>query len=332
MKVALADISQAPDLPAAAKGVGRLAGACASCHTAESVGTAGRPVWNTPPTRIPEMARHGRAVDQLWIALIGGSDADLKTATAQLDQAAGADAASAIDKRSAELAHAVTGKGDGYGELLAMCATCHAANRPRAVPKIDGVPLPNLQPAMDDHFVHALELQLAVMGGELDAAHRAGAALAEAPAPENLPEAAKPYVAAIAAIGDRASTAPTLADAAKASADLVVACAACHTASGGGPKDEIPAPPVDDKHMGMHLYGAYWLGYGLFAPDERAWQAGAKALSTAKLLPDGAAPGADAAVHDLAKKALATTDTPARAALWADLLQSCEPCHEQLKK
>ncbi|MEQ1569280.1 MAG: hypothetical protein ABMA64_26825, partial [Myxococcota bacterium] len=220
---------------------------------------------------------------------------------------------------------------------LTLCGTCHGANRPRALPQIDGLTLPNLQATMDQHFVHGLELQLAVMGGDLEAAHRAAQGLADAPLPPNTPAPAVTYVEAMRAAATAGAAAPDLAAAAQSMGQIALACAGCHTASGGGPKESLPAPPSSDKHMAMHLYGAYWLGYGVYAPNERAWLEGAGALGQGKLLVEGVPPtpeaeALDAAVHALAVKAAATPAGPERAAVWAEVLSACAPCHTKLPR
>jgi mono/diheme cytochrome c family protein len=86
-------------------------------------------------------------------------------------------------------------------------------------------------------------------------------------------------------------------------------------------------PPPDEPHMARHVFGAYWMAYGLFAPDERAWQGGARALADARLLPDSSLDE----VHQLAASA-ASAELGARTAMFGQLLTSCARCHQQLPR
>jgi hypothetical protein len=84
--------------------------------------------------------------------------------------------------------------------------------------------------------------------------------------------------------------------------------------------------------MAIHLYGAYWLAYGVYAPDERAWRAGAEALTSSSLgeptTPEEAA--AEEQVHALGARAFRTTAPAERAALWGELATTCASCHRHL--
>jgi cytochrome c553 len=230
------------------------------------------------------------------------------------------------------LAAPPAGRGAAYGRLLAACADCHATGKSLSVPRLAGVALPDLEDEMDQHYVDALALQLAVVGGDFAWIERSAGALATIP---DEPPVAAPHLAEVRAAATRAHAATTVPEAASAVGDLLVACGRCHTASGGGPHDAMEPPPSTEPHMALHVYGAYWMAYGLYAPDERAWTAGADALARGRLAPGDAPPMAgqdevEARVHALATRAGATTDPSARGALWGELAATCSECHRRL--
>ncbi|MEZ4239046.1 MAG: hypothetical protein R3F59_23410 [Myxococcota bacterium] len=334
LRLALADVSGAATLADAEQGVAHVAAACAGCHSAMGVGGPDRPVWDVQ-ARPKEMARHQMDLDRIWLALVRPSDDALKLAVGRLTDAAASPDATGVDARlrdvgAAVLSAASADRPDAFAALLAACVECHAPGPAPARPKLDGVALPPMGDEMSEHFVKALDLQLAVISGDPAAVHRAGTAIAVRPRDARYPEAADPYLDAIRAQALRAAGAPTMAEAGAAVGRIAVACGRCHTATGGGPKDALPAAPTEPP-MAQHLYGAYWAIYGLQAPDERAWVAGTEALAKAPLLPAGEAPagteGLDAKVHDLAAKARQATDADDRAVALGDLLAACAPCH-----
>jgi hypothetical protein len=193
------------------------------------------------------------------------------------------------------------------------------------------VELPDLRDEMEDHFYRALQLQLAVIGGDLPAAQAAAGTLATDLATGTFPEAWKPFVDEAAKIATRAAAATSISEAATALGDLSATCADCHTATGGG-LEGATRDPVPHEHMARHLYGAYWMGYGLIAPDERAWHDGARALGSAPIGADAPAlRHVDARLHDLAARGAPMTDPHERAALWGELLVVCAECHSTLE-
>jgi cytochrome c553 len=195
--------------------------------------------------------------------------------------------------------------------------------------------LPNLQTTMDDHFVAALELQLAIMAGDLEQVHATAAELEIVPEGDQVPNAL-PFLSRIHTAAGRAKVASTLTEAGRAAGDVALACGECHSASGGGPKDAVPPAP-DAPHMASHVYGAYWMWFGVFAPDERAWKAGSTALAASRLtsdaeLPTPGTPHQDEAVHALAQRAVTATDPAAQAAILGELLVACSTCHVQRER
>ena len=292
------------------------------------------------------MSRHAAAIDGLWSGIVGNQEQTLLAALDALDHGGLSPGdhvpwhTVALDRAAHETAAKLRAsppeqRPAALGELLAACSDCHLAGNKPAMPRIAGIALPDLSTAMNDHFLDALELQLAVMGGDLAAAKAAGQKLSAATDPPP-PGVAAAYLGEVRNAASRVTAATSVLEAAKAAADLQLACSKCHVASGGGPTEVVPEPPKE-PHLAVHLYGAFWMGYGLLAPDERAWMAASAALGSAALTPEGwkPEPGTeplDAPIHTLAQRAALTTEPADRAAIYAELMASCAPCHQQLAR
>jgi cytochrome c553 len=306
LRLMLAEISGAGTLADTTAGMGHLAQYCADCHAAQGVSLDEQPVSLLQAVITPASAPLERSLDQLEVHLSGASTQEL---------------------RSAPLSE----RGTPYAELLTTCADCHLAGRSPPHPRLQGVPLPELKASMGQHFDQAVDLGLHVMEGDLERARLSATALASTSLSQELPETAWPYVAELQEAARQAEQATGLVEMALATAQIELACARCHTATGAGPTQTLTAPS-GERHMSFHLYGVYWMGYGLLAPDERAWMLGATVLASAWMLPPGwSAPPEqrelEEAVHGLAQYALATQDPQARAEIRAALLVSCPACH-----
>jgi mono/diheme cytochrome c family protein len=132
------EVEEAPSIEEAADATGRLASACAGCHTASNDGPRFRSAGDAPPanTRGAHMVGHLWAMDRMWEGLIGASDetwragaraiADIEPesgfpggGTAAVlartvhDQAQEAERAEAQDRPAA------------YAEMMKTCASCH---------------------------------------------------------------------------------------------------------------------------------------------------------------------------------------------------------------
>jgi hypothetical protein len=211
--------------------------------------------------------------------------------------------------------------------LLLSCAKAPPA--PAAARPAD---LPDLRDEMETHFYRALQLQLAVLGGELAHATDAATALRAELETGTYPESWQPFVDLSKGAAHRAAVATTIPEAAAALGDLSDACAQCHVATGGGPHAPV-RDPLPDQHMARHLYGAYWAGYGVVAPDDRSWSDGMRALASAPVGAD--APKLrhlDAKLHELAARGATMRDGHERAQLWGELLVVCSECHATLER
>jgi hypothetical protein len=215
--------------------------------------------------------------------------------------------------------------------VIALLLSCAKAPPPSPA-TVDRSAVPDLRDEMETHFYRALELQLAVLGGDLPAAKTAGSKLASELESGTFPEPWAPFLVDTKRAAQRAADATTVPEASAALGALSESCASCHLATRGGPREAVDMS-VPPEHMARHLYAAYWMGYGLIAPDDHAWTAGARALSSTSIGADAPAHRElDARLHDLAARAIPLTDLHARAELWSDLLVACSECHATIER
>jgi mono/diheme cytochrome c family protein len=215
--------------------------------------------------------------------------------------------------------------------MFIVLSTLLSCSKP-APPPIPAVsaPLPDMSDEMEDHFYHALRLQLAVVGGDLGAAHQAASELEAVTAGGTYPEAWAPFLEATRTLAQRAAKTTSVPETAAALADVGLVCAQCHRATGGGPRERVDER-VPDEPMGRHLYGTYWMGYGLIAPDDRAWFAGAVALASREHWPSGP-PAVLTQMSDLSAEAVAAKTPEERAVVWGQLLSTCAACHTTIPR
>jgi cytochrome c553 len=142
--------ASAPDIESAASAVGRVGGACGSCHRVTKRGPVYEVLTSPPEGANPvatRMMRHQWAAQRLWDGLVGPSDDSWQAGAAVLKDAplftdeltqdveqygevtklawnlweVGALASSAKDQAT---------RADLHGRLLATCADCHRLLRP----------------------------------------------------------------------------------------------------------------------------------------------------------------------------------------------------------
>jgi cytochrome c553 len=324
---------------------------CLQCHAERHASLAMRepqPVRPATGTISAEMERHRVFVDGVWLGLIGGEPAKLHEAIAFLDQGslvAGTPvrrdpgftltaAAAALDRRVHTLAHELeVAPADQrpplFADLLGTCADCHALQRSKGGLTTTVAAPPN--PAMNDHFVDLLTLELGVIGGDVPAARAAAARLAVAAIAA--PPGAETHVRALAETAGKMQHMDSLAALADGTASLLVTCGQCHAATGKGPVAAVePVPGPEASEMGRHLYASFWMGQSLLANDEVAWSRGTQVLRDAGLGPLGANAKYDELVHALGERATRATEPADRARVLGELLATCSPCHEQLPR
>lgn len=136
-------LAEAPSTDEACRREARLAVACAECHAATGVVPA---LTHTPalpadqPTLEARMARHRWAADRLWEATVGGGDAPWVKGLDVLAQTPlpfrkSLDGREGLARRLQQLADqgrkqkpvdTLAERGRVYGEILVVCASCHA--------------------------------------------------------------------------------------------------------------------------------------------------------------------------------------------------------------
>jgi cytochrome c553 len=141
-----AALAQARTVGEACARVARLADACAGCHDAAGVSPEFRPSIEAPPdeaTIEARMARHLWATDRMWEGMVGSSEESWR---AGLDVLAATPLPEAVDsdqrrayalqlRQTADrlrLRRTTDTRGERvkeYGDILAICAGCHAAPR-----------------------------------------------------------------------------------------------------------------------------------------------------------------------------------------------------------
>lgn len=192
-------------------------------------------------------------------------------------------------------------------------------------------------PPMEVHFVHANDMQKAVIDGDLDVARAHAQWIVDNTVSDELPMRWRGDIPRVVEAAQQVVDAADLSVAAKGAAQMAGSCGACHDRL-GVPLDfsEAAAPPDDDggaSHMRRHQWGVDRLWEGLVGPSDASWRAGAKALLEAPLRHEGVGE-VDAEtqvvadqVHALASSAVSVTDQRQRAGLYGDLLGTCVGCH-----
>jgi mono/diheme cytochrome c family protein len=194
---------------------------------------------------------------------------------------------------------------------------------------------------MQAHFTDALLIRKAVIAGKPEQAAAPAEALAKAENLDNLPAGWRQFVEQMQQSARRITDSTSAAQAAAATADLGVACGNCHLQR-GGPEASSAPPPAEGTaltdRMQRHVWATERLWEGLTVPSSKAWDAGAKALSTspfpAEILKQGGV-HSRAAAGDFAKlvvKAPTRKTVEGRAALYAELLVVCGGCHRAINE
>jgi len=191
---------------------------------------------------------------------------------------------------------------------------------------------------MHAHLRHATLARDALIQGDLDGVHRAGAELAAVPMSAEMPDAWRPMLAETKQVAERLATVVDLKTASGLVGDLALTCANCHTATGSGPSlDALPAQKWDEgAKMPLHKWSADWMWLGLIAADEAAWKRGGAELVNARLGPAFA--DAKPASEGLAQLEQLVTviggmaveqelDEAERARLYGQFVGVCAQCH-----
>lgn len=193
---------------------------------------------------------------------------------------------------------------------------------------------------MKEHFDRVVTIQQAVVRGDLEDVREPARWIADNQSNEGLPSPAHALIANMRSVARRAADATTLPAAGAAAGELVVTCGNCHAALATRPKlPPVPDPPVKTGtvgHMLEHQHAVDLMYQGIVGPSDELWNKGASELKAAPLarkdLPRDPAltnevVASEAKTHQLAEKALQTTDANGRAAIYGEVISGCGSCH-----
>lgn len=211
----------------------------------------------------------------------------------------------------------------------AASATLQAERAPAPSPRRKQLTV-TVTTRMKGHLAEGDLIRRAVIVGDLDSARRAGAFLAGDEWTSNLRDDWKPHLGKVQSSARHVAVALDLPAAARAAGELAQACAGCHEQV-AKPSFELPKLADDASAMTRHVWATDALWWGLFAPSDAAWNAGAEALGGAPLvLSDAPAVEAIAQrtyqVAHLARGARGEQ----RARLFGELLTTCASCHRSV--
>lgn len=197
-----------------------------------------------------------------------------------------------------------------------------------------------LKAAMTEHFAQAVQIEQAVIDGDLGQAKAHAEWIVGQQLEQGLPEAWGPQLQIMVAAARRVAAAEDLPSAARATGELIAGCGACHQAIGSGPRFPEPSPVVEgettDARMQRHRWAASRLREGIIGPSASLWAAGAGAISVA---PPEPCPIPDAEIlapevlnlreriHAIGAQAAETTEHAAQAEVYGELLTTCAGCH-----
>lgn len=195
---------------------------------------------------------------------------------------------------------------------------------------------------MRAHFEQTMRLHDAVARGDLAAAKREAATLAERSPDVPMPAGAEAFHGALTRAARQAAEATTLETAAQATASVLGTCGQCHKAM------QVRAgvmPPADVKvgglvgHMLLHQRGVDALLEGLVAPSDTQWGEGVRTFAAPKL-DRSEVPGRMRRTFDHGETELAVLAgrmaqahrTRDREALYGQVLATCGTCHQKLAR
>lgn len=191
---------------------------------------------------------------------------------------------------------------------------------------------------MHAHYQTVQAMQRALIAGSLDAARTQAGELNGAGA-AGAAEGWSDYFAAVEAAASAAQAADSIESAARAMADIGVACGDCHIANGVEVVfDDVDRPSSKEKlphHMARHQWAADRMWEGLIGPSAGAWSRGANLLFESPIKTHSLGdPNEQEAikqmsrrVHQLAANATTVSDASSKAEIYAEFLANCAACH-----
>jgi mono/diheme cytochrome c family protein len=189
-------------------------------------------------------------------------------------------------------------------------------------------------PAMHRDLSKTVDIQTAVIQGDLDRAREAAAWLAAQHPATPAPSGPEVYLSDLGKAAGLIAQAEDLSTAASNTGQIGATCGGCHVATGGGPRFSLQAgpPPGDSQGATMvrHLWSVDRLWEGLVGPSDYAWLAGAKALEASLALPAGTLRGPDALLRQVGNMAVEAQEIEgqtARAEVFGRIIATCSQCH-----
>ncbi len=218
--------------------------------------------------------------------------------------------------------------------------------KPSSTPPSDAAPPPvrsihaeSVRRDMQKHFDGVIDIQRAIVRGELAIARDRARWLATHDDP-SMPPAWQGRIDALRATAERLSQSTDLPSAANLAADLAGQCGQCHRALEANLSfawtAQPPVTPRFDDLMRRHEWAAERLWEGIIGPNDERWQDGIDLLASLPLDADGyfghlpnahAILAAATQVRTLASNADRTRRRE-RAEWYGDLLNGCVGCHQ----
>jgi cytochrome c553 len=218
--------------------------------------------------------------------------------------------------------------------VLALASGCQSA----APPSVESP----VQARMFSHFALAMDLRTFVVNGDLERLRVTAGELSVAEETWGLPPGSEPFVETVHAAARRAAEASNLDAAARAVADVALACGSCHLANQTslGARFQVAAPLLTDpatRHTNYLSWVSRLLWDGVLGPSETMWQTGAGALAggegvpppRASYVPQSEVMRAAESLKELGVEAVLAADPEARAQILADVWMECAGCHTQ---
>lgn len=181
----------------------------------------------------------------------------------------------------------------------------------------------------------------ALVVGDLVVAKRHAKGLETPLSPEEVPERVEGMRDVVPARSRTLRRASSLAQGARAFAQLMLACGQCHERAEVRWPWDAPALPEGNslqQHMDRHAWAADRMWEGLMLGDVERFDSGARQLAEAPLTPEAlqgtheARVGALAQrVHRRARQAPRAKDMAERSAIYGDVLAACADCHTRAR-
>jgi hypothetical protein len=184
---------------------------------------------------------------------------------------------------------------------------------------------------MERHFDEVQAVKAAVIAGDLAAAQQQAEWLATHEPVADLPGDWEPYVERLQKAAAEVAEAPDIAAAGTATAEMGLACGACHSAVGQITTFAFIAQPEGTGvtgHMIRHGWATDRMWKGLIGPSNEAWMDGVQGFAESPL--QGGTQQTLALgtrVHELGAQGEEAADPAARAAIFGELITTCAGCH-----